>query len=218
CGDASEAIDARRLDLERLLEQTAGVYHRCRRRWQVEHRLAAHDEVDELGAVRPFAQASPRFDVDDLQADRARDPADDLVLNVEDAASFGIEAFGPELACFLGLHQAGGDAHAVALGGDAAREQVTYLQLAADLRRVRAPALVGERGVAGDDGDSGQRARNIADEAVGDPVGEVVLLRIAAEIDEGKNGNRGDGRFEAIRRKGNVACHRNAVLRVWCGG
>src|SRR5262249_56847657 len=67
CGDASEAIDARRLDLERLLEQTAGVYHRCRRRWQVEHRLAAHDEVDELGAVRPFAQASPRFDVADLQ-------------------------------------------------------------------------------------------------------------------------------------------------------
>jgi hypothetical protein len=44
---------------------------RCRRRRQVQHRFAAHDEVDELGAVRPFAQTSARFDIDDLQADRA---------------------------------------------------------------------------------------------------------------------------------------------------
>src|SRR5262245_66020219 len=61
CGDASEAIDARRLDLERLLEQTAGVYHRCRRRWQVENRLAAPVEVDVVGAVRSFSRGSTDF-------------------------------------------------------------------------------------------------------------------------------------------------------------
>src|SRR5262249_1716612 len=203
---------ARRLDVERLLEQTAGVYHRCRRRRQVEHRLATHDEVDELGAVRSFAQASPRFDVDDLQADRARDPADDLVLNVQDAPSFGIEALGPPLACFLGLDQAGVDAHALALGDDAALEQITYLELAADLPRVRAPALVGERGVAGDDGDSGQRVREIADEAVGDPVGQVVLLRIPAEIGERKDDDRRGRRSPPLRRGWRFACPRNGVF------
>src|SRR5262249_62095804 len=105
-------------------------------------------------------QVSQLYEVDARQPDRARDAADDLVLNLQDAPSFGIEAFGLELACFFGLDQAGVDAHAVSLGDDAALEQVTPLQLAADLPRVRAPALVGERGVAGDDGDSGQRAQH----------------------------------------------------------
>src|SRR5262245_10269005 len=84
-GDASEAIDAGWLDLERLFEQTARLDHRCRRRRQVEHRLAAQHEVDELSAVRSFAPTPPRFNIDDLQADRARDPGDDLVLNLQDA-------------------------------------------------------------------------------------------------------------------------------------
>src|SRR5262249_961616 len=146
--------------------------------------LAAHNEVDEFGAVRPFAKASPRFYAHDLQADRTRDPADDLVLNVQDAPLFGIEAFGPELACFLGLHRPRVDAHALPVGDHAAREYRTSLQVVADLTRNGVPALVGARGIEGSDGFTGQRVRKTADQTVGDPVGQVVAFGIAAEIDE----------------------------------
>src|SRR5262249_57633786 len=88
------------------------------------------------------------------------------------------------------------DAHALVVEGDAALEQITNLQLAADLPRVCTPALIGERRVAGDDGDPGQRVREVADEAVRNSVGQVVPPGIAAEIRERKNDDGWSRRVE----------------------
>src|SRR5262249_59949051 len=103
--------------------------------------------------VRPFAPTSPRFDIDHLQADCARNPAHDFVLNLQDALELRVKTLGPQLARFLGLDQPRVDAHALVVEDDAAFEQITNLQLAADLPRVCTPALIGERRVTGDDGD-----------------------------------------------------------------
>ena len=147
------------------------------------------------------------------QADRAQHTPGDLVLNLQDARSLGVETFGPQLAAVLGLDQLDVDADPVPFDDDAALEQITDLELAPNLPRVRAPPLVGDRSVAGHNGDSGQRARKIAGETVGDPVGHVVLLRIAAEIGEWKNGDRRGRRFEPVHRQFD-ACQHNAVVRV----
>src|SRR5262249_30601012 len=90
--DAGQGVGVVRLEFQRLLEQRAGVGHCRGGRWQIEYRLAAHDQVGEFGAVRPLTQAAPRFRVDDLQADCAGDSRDDLVLKLEDAPSLGVEA------------------------------------------------------------------------------------------------------------------------------
>ena len=217
-GHASQTIGAGRLNFDRLLEQTARLDHRRLRRRQVEHRLAAHDEVDEFGAVRPFAPASPRFDIDDLQADRARNPAHDLVLNLQNALQLRVKTLGPQLACLLSLDQPRVDAHALAVEDHAALEQITNLQLAADLPRVCTPALIGERRVAGDDGDPGQRVREVADEAVRNSVGQVVPLGIAAEIRKRKNDDGWGRRVEPVFRGHNLACHGTAVFDVRRGG
>ncbi|HEY6992736.1 MAG TPA: calcium-binding protein, partial [Xanthobacteraceae bacterium] len=55
-----------------------------------------------------------------------------------------VETFRPQLARFLGLDQLGVDAHAFALEQDAALEQVTHVQLTADLPRVTVSAGAGD--------------------------------------------------------------------------
>src|SRR5262249_4663447 len=104
------------------------------------------------------------------------------------------------LTCFLGLDQPRVDAHALVLEDDAALEQITNLQLAADIPCVCNPALIGERGVAGDNGDPGQRTCKIADETVGNPVGEIIPPRIAAEVRKRKNGDGWSRRVDPVFR------------------
>jgi hypothetical protein len=145
---------------------------------------------------------------------RPRHPADDLVLNLQDAPSLGVEAFRPKLTALPGLNQLNVHAHPLPLDRNAAVEQVTHVQLTPDLSRICVLALVGERRGAGDHGDAGHRMREIADETVGNPIGHEVLRRIAAEIDKRKNDDRRRSRCEPIRRRLGLPAQRNRILDV----
>jgi hypothetical protein len=68
-----------------------------------------------------------------------------------------------------------------------------------------------ELSATGNDGDSGHRTHKVADETVGDPVGEIIQFRILAASDEGKDGDRRHLRLEPVRgrarqRKARVRC------------
>src|SRR5207344_1843981 len=119
-----------------------------------------------------------------------------LVLNLEDTLPLGVETLGPQLVSFVCLGQLGVYAYPFALENNPALGQVAYTQLAADQPRVHGPAFVGECSASGDDGDSGHRMHKIADETVGDPVGEIVQFRILAASDEGQDGDRRHLRLE----------------------
>ena len=135
-----------------------------------------------------------------MQADRARHPANNLVLHLQDALQFRVETFGPQLGCLLRLDQPRVDAHTLFLGHDAALEQITHSQLAADLSSVYAAVLVSERGVARDDRDPRQRAREITDETVGNAIGQVIPLGIAAVIVEREDRDQRQRGLEPLRR------------------
>jgi hypothetical protein len=86
----------------------------------------------------------------------------------------------------LGLDQLPGHTDTLAQLADAAFQYVAHAELAGDLLGIHRLALVGERGVAGDNEESavaGQRRDDVFDNAVD----EVILLRIAAEIYEGQD-------------------------------
>jgi len=75
-------------------------------------------------------------------------------------------------------------------------------QLATDLLRVDPPALVGERGIARDHKHAGD-PRQIGRQVLGDPVREILLLRVVAEIGKGQHNDR------QPRRNGNLGDWRN---------
>jgi hypothetical protein len=97
--------------------------------------------------------------------------------------------FGPEVVTVFGVDKLDVDAHAVSATLDAAFEDITHVQLAADLLQVDRLALIGERTVAPDH-ERSSNARQIGREALGDPVDEGFLLRVAADIREGQDDNR----------------------------
>ena len=88
-----------------------------------------------------------------------------------------------------GVDQLSRDANAVPGSPDAAFENVTHAQLAADLLHVHRLAPVGEARVAGDDEDP-LDPRQAGDDVVDHAVGEVVLLGIAAQIGERQHRDR----------------------------
>jgi hypothetical protein len=93
-----------------------------------------------------LALAAFGLEVDHLQADRPRHPADDLVLHLQNASPVGIEAFGPQLIAVHSIHQLRIDAHTLALEQDAAAERIAHVQLAADLPHIAAAGPVGKGG------------------------------------------------------------------------
>ena len=112
------------------------------------------------------------------------------VLQLEDVLQFAVHAVGPESGAGLGVDQLPGDAQPVAGLAHASFKHVADAELAADLLHVDRAALVGEAGIAGDH-EQPVHARQGGDDLVDDPVDEIVLLRIVAEVDEGQHGDRG---------------------------
>ena len=125
-----------------------------------------------------------------------------MILQIEDILGRAIETVRPEMGSALGLDQLPGDAHPVGRLADAPFQQIADAELAADLPDIDGAALVGKGGVAGDHKqrpETRQGRRDFLDDAVG----EILLLRIGAEILErqhddgrvsGTGGGSGNGR------------------------
>jgi hypothetical protein len=88
------------------------------------------------------------------------------------------------------------DPHAVPGALNAALEHIADVQLAPDSLHIERLAFVGERRIAGDDVGAAN-ARKIGRQALRDPVDEMLLLRVAADIGERQddNGEAWRGRF-----------------------
>ena len=88
-----------------------------------------------------------------------------------------------------GIDELRRDAHAIAGLADAALEQKAHAQVASDLLHFDRPALVGEGGVARDH-EQARGLREVGDQVFGHAVAEIFLLRIAAHVLEGQDGDR----------------------------
>jgi len=121
-----------------------------------------------------LGKAQPRFD-------RAGDTRCYLVLKLENAVEGAVNAVCPDVSAGRRVDKLGSDAYPVAALADAAFEHVAHAQFAADLLQVDRFALVGEARIAGDH-EQPRKARNCGGDILDDAVGEILLLRVAAEI------------------------------------
>src|SRR5262245_28349991 len=80
--DAGQRIDVLRLDLEGLLIEITGAYHRLNRRGSISDHRATHDKVGGVGAFWPLAFSASGFDISHPQADCSSQTADYFVLNL----------------------------------------------------------------------------------------------------------------------------------------
>ena len=125
----------------------------------------------------------------------------DIVLQFEDVLELAVIAFGPHMAVGAPVDQLRGDAHPVVHLAHAAFEQVLHAEPRRHLVDVDVLSLVGEGGVARDD-EQRRDLREIGDDVLGDAVAEIVLLRVAAHVDEGQHRDRG------LVRRSRAACGR----------
>ena len=125
----------------------------------------------------------------ELGVERVRKARHDFVLHVEEIGQGLIEPLGPEMIGALGVNELHIDAHAVSAALDAALEDIADVQVAPDRLHVEQLALVRERRVAGDH-DGASNSRKIGRQVLRDPVDEMLLLRVAAEIGEGQDDHR----------------------------
>src|SRR6516162_2979460 len=104
-----------------------------------------------------------------------------LVLYRENIGKLAVIALGPNMLSGLRLDQLYSDADAIDGLAQAAFENITHAQIAADLLHVDDTVLVGERRIAGDD-EQGRIARQCGDHVLGNPVREELLIRVATHI------------------------------------
>jgi AraC-like DNA-binding protein len=131
-----------------------------------------------------------------------------VVLQGEEIAHVAIEPLGPEMRVGLGIDQLGVDAKLVAGPADAAFQDVAHTQLAADLLCIDSLVPIGERGIARDH-EHVREPREIGRQILGHPVGEILLLRIVAEIGERQHDDR------QPRCAGGLGDRRSGRREIW---
>src|SRR5262249_16722758 len=114
----------------------------------------------------------------------------DLVLHLEYVGESAVVALSPQLTASGDVVELRGDAHAVTAPAHAALDQIADPELLGDLSHGHGFALIGEGGLARDDKDPAHRGER-GDDVVADTVGKIVLLGLAAHVEERKDGNGG---------------------------
>ena len=129
-------------------------------------------------------------DCRELRPHCRQDRLGDLVLECEDVPQLAVVGLGPDVVTRGGVDELGADPHPVPRPAHAPLHHVADAQLPAHLLHVHRLALVGEARVPGDHRELAP-AREPRDQILGDPVGEVLLLGIAAQVVEGQHGDGG---------------------------
>ena len=188
------------IELDRLQDQRpgrpvglAGIRH---------HDPAAHEQVIGLEAGRP----PPRHRCRRRQhlGERGDHPPHDLVLQHEEIGQVAVEALGPEMAVGGRLDQLDVDPHPGRGPPHAALDDVAHAQLAGDGADVDRRRAIGEARIAGDDEQAGD-LRQVGDEVLDQPVGEIFLVGIAAHVGEGQHRDR-----RLARQRRRLLCRRGA--------
>ena len=188
-----------RIELDRLVQHAQRLGVRFARRPMVQDLSGEHVFVGRhvLGRLALGALVRRRLDP---AAQRRHDGRGHLVLDGEDVLELAVVALGPDMRLGLAVDQLHGDAHAVGGLAHASLDHVVDAEFLGDAARRHRLALVHEDGVARDDEEVAE-ARQLGDDVLGQPVGEELLLRIAAHVGEGQHGDRGNARRGVLRRR-----------------
>ena len=146
------------------------------------------------GAGGPLLVDGGRLRREQLELERRDHRLGDLVLHREDVGEIAVELVRPEMRSTCRLDQLGGDAHPRAGLAHAALEQIRGAELLPDGAQVFVLPLEGERRGAADHPQAVHLRQRVED-LLGDAVGEVFLLLVGAEVDEGEHGDGGGGPF-----------------------
>src|SRR5262249_17259164 len=146
----------------------------------VGQRPGPHDQVDSIPAAARAPTGS--FAADHFDPNTSRQTGDDLVLDLQNFSSLLVEALCPQMLVRLRVDQLDIHANTARVPPDAPFQYVAYAEFPADLADRHRTALVGKRGGARDDKAAGQRACEIRDQAIADPVDEVVHSRILRQV------------------------------------
>ena len=178
---SNERVDIVGIGGQRAIEKAARLRHIVRGQTLIEPSQTLKIEVHRVGG-RGLFRAS-RLGGDELGIQRARQARDDFVLHVEEIGEGLVEPLGPQMIAGLGVDKLHVDAHAVTAALNAALKDIADVQLASDLLHVEPLALISEGRIAGDDVGA-PNARKIGRQALGDPVDEMLLVRVSADIGE----------------------------------
>ena len=196
---SNERLDIAGIGGERAIEEAARLRDIGRGSPLIEPSQALKIEVHRVG-VRGLFRAS-RLGGDELCVQRARQARDDFVLHVKEIGQGLIEPLGPEMIARLGVDELHVDAHAVSAALNAAFEDIADVQLAPDRLHVERLAFVCEGRIAGDH-ERAPYPREVGREALGDPVDEILLLRVSSDIGEGQDDDREARRGGPFGRRG----------------
>ena len=164
-------------------------------------RLRAGDELPGAEIVGRTRKGANAFGRQQVGLDGRGDTAGDLVLHGEDIAELPVVAFGPVMGAGDRVDELRADAQPVAAAAHAAFEHVADAKLARDLAHIDSAVLVDEGGVAGDD-EQPSDAGKPGDQILGNAVGKIVLIRVAAHIGERQHRDRGAiGQRQRRRRR-----------------
>ena len=174
--------------------------------------IAAVSCADRSASIGRGPVARVRVGSGQPKRERADDFARDLVLDGEDVSEVPVITVPPDVRVRRGVDQLGRDAHPIVDLPHTALDHVAHPELATHLRDAHRAALVDEGRVARDDRQAGD-PREAGDQVLGQPIGEVLLLRIGAQVVQRQNRDRGParkGRNE--RRHRSVQTEGDAVL------
>lgn len=145
-----------------------------------QHRLVG------IEILRFAPRAAWRLRARNVCVQRHSDGARHFVLDHENVRHLPVVALRPEVCVARGVDQLRGDAHAISELAHAALEHVAGAQFPPDGLDVDRPPLVDESRIPGDH-EQPRETRQVGDQVLGDAVAEVLLLRIVAEVGEGKH-------------------------------
>ncbi len=114
-----------------------------------------------------------------------------LALDAEDVRHLAVVLLPPDLRAAFDVRQRGPDDDRVATHDDLTGHDAPHVQVMADDHRVGVLRPVAERGAAGDDLEAGE-LREVVDDRLADSLAQVVAVRIAGGVEEGKDGDRID--------------------------
>src|SRR5262245_45094750 len=120
--------------------------------------------------------------IDDLKTDGPRETTDDLILNLKNVRLRGVEAISPYLVSCLGIYEMGINTHTWTLGQHTSFEHIAHVKRLAELACIQGLPFESERRLSCDNKTAWERPRKVRRQAIGDPVGEVILRRISAKV------------------------------------
>src|SRR5216684_982617 len=132
-----------------------------------------------IEALWRFAHGPLQLGIGNGRGDGDRYRFGNLVLHREDIGEIAVVALGPDVVASLRFDQLGGHTDPIAGLTHTAFEHIAHAEFAPDLFHIDRPALVGEARVPRDDEQRGI-ARQRGDNVLGDPVGDELLIRVAA--------------------------------------